>query len=210
MEDTLQENRFFTVIVGGEHKICDIAMDWKASYSQASQDQPYYNIYNFSSLPGSITGSVIYNNQGHQGDSPTINLNNLFGQNNPHNYTFTSSVNQSFSSTDGIFAVQGNIKIPLTIMNNPGLLQFGASARIRHRSFDQTYTGRTANDPSGTGNSLFLDQVLSDQFATIYSHRYRLGPQIDTSIESILRHNPQYSTAVNETVPNAIGTWSCG
>jgi TonB-dependent receptor len=208
MENTLQENRFFTVIVGGEHKICDIAMDWKASYSQASQDQPYYNIYNFSSLPGSITGSLIYNNLGHQGDSPTINLNNLFGQNNPHNYTFTSSVNQSFSSSDGIFAVQGNIKIPLAIMNNPGLLQFGASARVRHRSFDQTYSGRTANDPSGTSNSLFLDQVLSNNFATIYSHRYRLGPQISTSIESILRHNPQYSTAVNETVPNAIGTWS--
>src|ERR1700730_12862961 len=208
MENTLQENRFFTVIVGGEHKICDIAMDCKASYSQASQDQPYYNIYNFSSLPGSITGSLIYNNLGHQGDSPTINLNNLFGQNNPHNYTFTSSVNQSFSSSDGIFAVQCNIKIPLAIMNNPGLLQFGASARVRHRSFDQTYSGRTANDPSGTSNSLFLDQVLSNNFATIYSHRYRLGPQISTSIESILRHNPQYSTAVNETVPNAIGTWS--
>jgi TonB-dependent receptor len=208
MENTLQENRFFTVIVGGEHKICDIGLDYKVSYSQASQDQPYYNIYNFSSIPGTITGTVGYNNQGHQGDWPTISLNNLFGQNNPHNYTFTSSVNQSFSSSDGIFAVQGNIKIPLAIGSNPGLLQFGASARLRNRSFDQTYSGRNANDPSGTSNSLFLDQVLSDNFATIYSHKYRLGPQISNNIESILAHNPQYSTAINETVPNAIGTWS--
>jgi hypothetical protein len=65
MEDTLQENRFFTIIGGGEHKICDLDLDYKLSFSEATQDQPYYNIYRFNSLPGTINGSVIYNNLGH-------------------------------------------------------------------------------------------------------------------------------------------------
>jgi TonB-dependent receptor len=208
MEDTLQENRFFTIIGGGEHKICDLDLDYKLSFSEATQDQPYYNIYRFNSLPGTINGSVIYNNLGHGGDSPTFNLNGLTGQNNPHNFTFNSSVNQSFSSSDEIFGFQSNLKIPVPILNNPGVLQIGVSTRIRNRSFDQTYSGRTANDPSGTSNSLFLDQVLSDQLATIYSHRYRIGPQIDPKVESVLAHNPQFSTAVDETLPNKVGTWS--
>jgi outer membrane receptor protein involved in Fe transport len=208
MEDTLQENRFFTIIGGGEHRICNVLFDYKAAYSQASQDQPYYNKYTFNSLPGTINGTITYNNRGNQGDSPTINFNNLTGQNDPHNFTFSNSVNQSFHSTDGIFSFQTDVKIPIPIGDNPGLFQLGASARVRHRSFDQTYTGRTANDPSGTSNSLFLDQVLNDQFATIYSHRYRVGPQISTGIESVLAHNPQYSTAVDETLFNREGTWS--
>jgi hypothetical protein len=191
MEDTLQENRFFTIIGGGEHRICNVLFDYKAAYSQVSQDQPYYNKYTFNSLPGTINGTITYNNRGNQGDSPTINFNNLTGQNDPHNFTFSNSVNQSFHSTDGIFSFQTDVKIPIPIGDNPGLFQLGASARVRHRSFDQTYTGRTANDPSGTSNSLFLDQVLNDQFATIYSHRYRVGPQISTGIESVLAHNPQ-------------------
>jgi TonB-dependent receptor len=208
MEDTLQENRFFTIIGGGEHNICNVVIDYKAAYSEASQDQPYYNKYTFNSLPGTINGTITYNNQGSHGDSPTINFNNLFGQNDPHNFTFSNSVNQSFHSTDGIFSFQTDVKIPIPILDNPGLFKIGASARIRHRSFDQTYTGRTANDPSGTSNSLFLDQVLNDQFATIYSHRYRVGPQISTNIESVLSHNSQFSTAVDETFFNREGTWS--
>jgi TonB-dependent receptor len=208
MENTLQENRFFTVIGGGEHKICDAILDYKAAYSQASQDQPYYNKYTFNSLPGTINGTISYNNQGHQGDSPTINFNNLFGQNDPHNFTFSNSVNQSFHSTDGIFSFQTEVKIPLPIGNNPGIFELGASARVRHRSFDQTYTGRTANDSSGTSNSLFLDQVLNSEFATIYSGRYHIGPQVSTNIESVLSHSPQFSTAVDETLFNREGTWA--
>jgi TonB-dependent receptor len=208
MENTLQENRFYAVIFGGEHEINGIKIDYKASYAEASQDQPYYNKYTFNSLPGAINGTLIYNNRGNGGDSPTINLKGLTGQNDPHNYTFSNSVNQSFSSTDGIFTFQGNVRVPLSIGENPGVLQFGASARIRHRSFDQTYSGRTATDPSGTSNSLFLDQVLDPQLATIYSHRYPIGPQISTDIGSVLSHNPQYSTKVDETLFNRVATWA--
>src|SRR3984893_3672880 len=148
MEDTLQENRFFTIIGGGEHRFCDLDLDYKIAFSEATQDQPYYNVYRFNSIPGTINGTVTYNNLGHGGDSPTFNLNGLTGQNDPHNFTFNNSVNQSFSSSDEIFSFQSNLKIPLAILNNPGILQFGVSTRIRNRSFDQTYSGRTANDPS--------------------------------------------------------------
>src|SRR6202011_1661493 len=78
----------------------------------------------------------------------------------------------------------------------------------RHRSFDKTYSGRTAPDPSGTSNSLFLDQVLDPQLATIYSHRYPIGPQISTDIGSVLTHNHQYSTKVDETLFNHVARWA--
>jgi TonB-dependent receptor len=206
-EDTLQQNRFFTIIAGGENKFPGFDLDYKASYSEASQDQPYYNVYKFNSLPGAINGSLVYNNRGNNGDSPTIKLNGLSGLNNPQNYTFTNSVNQSFSSTDGIFGFQTNVKIPLPILSNPGLLQFGVSARVRSRSFDQTYTGMTATDPSGTNNSLFLGQAFNGQFPTVYSGKYHLGPQISPAIQDLSR-NPQFSTPVNESLSNSVGTWS--
>ena len=54
MENTLQENRFFSIIAGGDNKLGDVDIDYKTSYSQASQDKPYYNKYTFNSLPGTI------------------------------------------------------------------------------------------------------------------------------------------------------------
>lgn len=88
------------------------------------------------------------------------------------------------------------------------MLQLGTSARLRWRNFDQTYTGRTATDPSGTSNSLFLSQALNSNFATIYYGRYPIGPQISFNTGSILANNPQYSTPTDETLANSIGTWS--
>jgi TonB-dependent receptor len=208
MEDTLQENRFFTIIAGGENKLYNADLTYKAAYSQATQDQPYYNKYTFNSLPGSIGGSVIYNNQANGGDSPTIDLSHLTGQNDPHNYVFNNVVNQSFSSADKIFNIQGDIKFSLPIGDNPGVLQLGTSARLRWRNFDQTYTGRTATDPSGTSNSLFLSQALNSNLATIYYGRYPIGPQISFNTGSVLANNPQYSTATDESLANSIGTWS--
>ena len=207
MENTLQQNRFWTIIVGGEHKTSVLDFDYKASFSEANQSQPYYDKWTFNSLPGTINGTVVYNNQGNQGDSPSFSLANLTGQNNPHNFTFSNFVNQSFTAADQIFNFQTNVKIPLPILNNPGLLQLGVATRFRHRNFDQTYQGSTATDPSGTSNSLFLDQVLSPNFATIYWQKYQIGPQISTSIRSVLASNPQFSTPVNETLPNAVSTW---
>jgi hypothetical protein len=135
-------------------------------------------------------------------------LSNLTGQNDPLNYTFNNLVNQSFSSTDGIFGFQSNVRFELPIAGTPGLVQMGVSARIRNRSFDQTYTGRAATDPNGTANSLFLNQVLDGENPTIYSGKYHLGPQISTSIGQVLAHSPQYSTSVDESLSNAVGTWS--
>jgi hypothetical protein len=74
MENRLQENRFFSIIAGGDNKLGDVDIDYKASYSQASQDQPYYNKYTFNSLPGTINGTVIYNNRGNNGDRPTVDF----------------------------------------------------------------------------------------------------------------------------------------
>src|SRR5260221_236054 len=208
MEDTLQENRFFTIIAGGDNKLYNADLTYKAAYSQASQDQPFYNKYAFTSLPNSIQGSVIYNNQHNGGDSPTIDLSHLTGQNNPQNYVFNNLVNQSFSSADKIFNIQGDVKFSLPIGDNPGVLQLGASARLRWRNFDQTYTGRTATDTTGSSNSLFLSQVLSRNLATIYYGRYPLGPQISFNTGSVLASNPQYSTPTDESLANSIGTWS--
>src|SRR5260370_5815810 len=208
MEDTLQENRFFTIIGGGDNKLYNGALTYKAAYSQALQDQPFYNKYTFNSLPNTIQGSVIYNNQANGGDSPTIDLSHLTGQNNPHNYVFNNLVNKSFSSADKIFNIQGDVKFSLPIGDNPGVLQLGAAARLRWRNFDQTYTGRTATDTTGTSNSLFLSQVPNNNLATIYYGRYPIGPQIGLNTGSVLASNPQYSTVTDESLANSIGTWS--
>jgi TonB-dependent receptor len=208
LENSLQENRFFTIIGGGEHKFSNVDLTYKVSYSEAYQDQPYYDHYVFNSLPGTIGGSIIYNNQANGGNSPTINFNNLTGQNNPHNYTLNQFVNESFFSADKIFAIQGDIKFALPIGSNPGVVQLGTSARLRWRNFNQTYKGRTPTDASGTSNSLYLDQVLSSNSPTIYNGKYPLGPQISLNTGSVLANNPQYSTPTDETLANAVGTWA--
>src|SRR5260370_12892708 len=79
MEDTLQENRFFTIIAGGDNKLYNPDLTYKAAYSQASQHQPFYNKYTFNSLPNTHHGSVIYNNQANGGDSPTIYFSHVTG-----------------------------------------------------------------------------------------------------------------------------------
>src|SRR5260221_8674637 len=166
MEDTLQENRFLTIIAGGDNKLYNADLTYKAAYSQASQDQPFYNKYTFTSLPNSIQGSVIYNNQHNGGESPKNELSHLTGQNNPQNYVFNNLVNQSFSSADKIFNIQGDVKFSLPIGHNPGVLQLGASARLRWRNFDQTYTGRTATDSTDSSNTLVSSPVISFNLET--------------------------------------------
>src|SRR5260370_12944271 len=98
MEDTLQENRFFTIIAGGDNKLYNADVTYKAAYSQATQDQPFYNKYTFNNLPNSIQGNLIYNDHANVEHSPKTDLTQFTRQNHHHNYMFNNLINQSFYS----------------------------------------------------------------------------------------------------------------
>src|SRR5581483_8292879 len=93
MPDELTQFRTLATGVGRENNLGGFILDYKASFSYTDQDVPWN--YNYSFKNTNITGSFTYNNSTNNGNSPTINLSGLSGQNDATQYLLTGQSNST-------------------------------------------------------------------------------------------------------------------
>jgi TonB-dependent receptor len=157
---------------GGTNKMggdmSGLTVSYKASYSYASQVEPIDDSFKFESLPGTIGGSVTYNNIPNNGIDPTINTSNLTGANNPANYYLKEADNGPSQTDVDEWGFQGDAKLktdnPFDWTGVSSLFQFGFKARFNYTDYNQisyeddaTAKGTVAN--ANAGNLVLLSDV---------------------------------------------------
>src|SRR5581483_5356127 len=197
MTDELTQFRTLATGLGGENNLGGFILDYKASFSYTDQDVPWN--YNYSFKNTNITGSFTYNNSTNNGNSPTINLSGLSGQNDATQYLLTGQSNSTSTYQVAQYGgkADGKFAIPLR-GDDASTVIFGAAARLEYSTFT------SASFDSASLSPLTKDKVLGSTSTPFYpGNIYDLGPVPGlTQTTNLLNNTNVYQGPYVQTDPN--------
>jgi TonB-dependent receptor len=170
--------------VGGENNLGGFILDYKASFASADQNVPFDYGYGFTNT--NLTGSLTYNNSKNNGNSPTINLNNMTGQNDASQFDYTGSSNGTSDYKVDQYGLKADGKFDTPLGgDDTGTVKFGAATRFEYSVFNQVSLTSTQ---TGT---LTMNQVLDPNNYSFYpGNIYNMGPLPSLNLVTSLFNGP--------------------
>ena len=168
--DEQERHRNDVYVVGGQDRFNEVVLDYRASYSRATYDV----LKNYGGDFAGPTAAVTYDNSGHNGDFPIINIGGV----NPDDaslYTLSDGTisNSQEHDVDEEYAYAANLLFPVRLINDSDRIKVGFQARLRDKSASPFVDSITVGPVN-------LASVSRGAITDFYDGRYTNGPNVDT------------------------------